>query len=112
MNTTAALGTNATFSCEGNSNITWEIANRQIRHCDDADEFRTLYKMYVPLPKPNFSELIITASSNTNSTSIICLVGPSNGFSNQVTESEEAIILAYGEFSSEYLSYFTIPNKL
>jgi hypothetical protein len=92
-NTTVALGTNATFTCRGDSNITWEIGNIQIREYTQAEFYRTQHKVYVPLPKPNFSELIITARNATNYTvSIVCVVG--DGF---VTKSEEVKLLAYGE---------------
>ena len=107
MNTTAALGTNATFSCRGDSNITWEINGRQIRDRDEVDTFRTQLKVYVPLPKPSFSELIFTASTTTNCTSVVCLVGPRNG---PVNTSEEVKILAYGKFRSEHSCYLSIPK--
>ncbi len=59
----------------------------------DAELYRTQHKIYVPLPKPNFSELIITARNVTNYTiSIICVVG--DGL---VNKSEEVKLLAYGE---------------
>ena len=112
VNTTVALGTNATFSCQAENNILWEVANTQIRDRSEADRYRDQYKIYVPLPMHNFSEVIITATNVTNSTSIICVVEPSNGVGNPVTKSEEVKILAYGEFSNEYSSYLTIQNKL
>ena len=98
LNTTAALGTNATFSCHGNNNITWEVANTQIR---DPDQVRNhaQYGIYAPLPKPNISELIITATNVTNFTiSIICLVGPSNSLTSEIIRSEEVKLFAYGEY--------------
>ena len=98
LNTTAALGTNATFSCRGNDNITWEISNTQIR---DPNQVRkhAQYGIYAPLPKPNISELIITATNVTNFTiSIICLVGSSNSLTSEIIRSEEVKLLAYGEY--------------
>ena len=110
VNTTVALGTNATFTCRGDSTIAWEIGNRQIRDPDDVVLYRTRHKIYAPLPKPNFSELIITARNATNYTiAIICVVGD-NGL---VNKSEEVKLLAYGKFSNNYSysSYLSILPK-
>ena len=101
VNTTVALGTNATFTCRGDNIITWEIANVQIREPTQADVYRTQHKIYVPLPKSNFSELIITARNVTNYTiSIVCVVGDG-----VVIKSEEVKLLAYGKFSNNYYRY-------
>lgn len=100
VNTTVALGTNATFTCRGDNIITWEIANQQIRHTAQVDDFRTHHKIYAPLPKLNFSEVIITATNVTNYTTIVCVVGDG-----VVIKSEEVKLLAYGKFSNNYYRY-------
>ena len=108
-NTTVALGTNATFTCRGDNTITWEIGNTQIRDPNQTEIYRTQHKIYAPLPKPNFSELIITARNVTNYTiAIICVVG--DGL---VNKSEEVKLLAYGKFSNNYSysSYLSILPK-
>ena len=101
VNTTVALGTNATFNCRGDNIITWEIANVQIRDPAQVDDYRTHHKIYAPLPKPNFSEVIITARNVTNYTiPIACVVGDG-----VVIKSEEVKLLAYGKFSNNYYRY-------
>ena len=104
VNTTVALGMNATFSCRGDSNITWEIDNRQIRDRSTQVNYRLNHQIYVPLPKPNFSELIITATNATNDTLILCIVGPSNGIGGHAVTSNGARLLVYGEFTISDLS--------
>ena len=95
---TVALGMNATFSCRGDNNITWEVNGLQIRGHTQVDD-RRAHKVYVPLPKPNFSELIITATNITNYTSVICIVGPSNSIGDNAVKTNEARLLVYGEFN-------------
>ena len=95
---TVALGMNATFSCRGDNNITWEVKELQIRDRTQVDIHRA-HKIYVPLPKPNFSELIITATNVTNYTSVVCIVGPSNSIGGRAMKSNEARLLVYGEFN-------------
>ena len=74
VNTTTALGTNATFSCRGNGPVLWSISNTQIRDANQLSGFE-MVGIYVPLPKDNFSELIITATLKNNATRMIqCIV--------------------------------------
>ena len=74
--TTAALGTNATFSCRGNGEIIWEIDGTQVLTEQHVQLF-SCEKVYVPLPTPSVSELIMTASEMNNFTRTIrCLVDP------------------------------------
>ena len=51
-------------------------------------------KVYVPLPTPSVSQLIITATETNNFTrSVICLVDTGN-----VEESDPVRLLVYGEW--------------
>ena len=97
VNVTVPLSRNATFHCRGTSNITWVIATTQIRHTYQVFSYATQHKMYIPLPKANFSELIITATMNNNRTEIYCIVGPSNVISGEGRKSETAYLLSYGK---------------
>ena len=55
--------------------------------------------VYVPLPTPNFSELIITASVQYNITgAVICQVDPGLGIGS-IEESDPVDLLVYGEWS-------------
>ena len=60
---TVALNTNATFSCSRNGEVLWEISNIQIIAPVQVQQFADV-KVFVPLPKPSFSELIVTATVN------------------------------------------------
>ena len=75
--TTAALDTNATFSCHGDGNVLWQINGSQVQ---DASQLSLLasFNVFVPLPRQSFSELIVTATRAINATrlEIICLVDP------------------------------------
>ena len=95
-NVTAALGTNVTFSCRGNGTIRWEIAGTQV-----ITEFLVQLfadeKVYVPLPTPNVSELIMTATEMNNVTRTIrCSVVPLDNVVGNV-DSEPVRLLVYGE---------------
>ena len=93
---TAALGTNATFSCRGNGDIIWEIGGTQVQ----TELFVELFaneKVYVPLSTVSVSELIMTATEMNNFTRTIqCLVDPGIGVG-EVVESDPVRLLVYGE---------------
>ena len=101
--TTAALGTNATFSCRGNGDITWEIDDTQVITEGLVESFADV-GVYVPLPTPSVSELIMTATEINNFTrSIICQVDPGIG----VGEVEASAPVHLTVFC-EYRSIFTM----
>ena len=92
---TAALGTNATFTCRGNGAIIWEISGTQV-HTQQVHLF-ALEKVYVPLPTPSVSQLIMTATEMNNFTRTIqCLVDPGVGVG-PLEESDDVHFLVYGE---------------
>ena len=96
--TTAALGTNATFTCAGNGLVRWQVTGTQILTQEQVELFET-DGVYVPLPTPNFSELIITASVKYNVTdpgAVVCQVDPGIGVG-QVEKSDPVRLLVYGE---------------
>ena len=101
-NITAALGTNATFSCSGNGEVRWEINGTQVL----TEEFVQLFAdigVYVPLPTPNVSELITTATEMNNFTrKVICQVDP--GFRvGKIEDSYPVYLLVYGEWCYMYM---------
>ena len=102
-NVTAALGTNATFSCRGNGgHIIWEVAGIQIRHSPD-QQLAAQDKIYAPLPTTNYSELIMTATLANNVTRMIeCIVGPMSGVG-ETASSELVRLLVYGKPSCHSL---------
>ena len=96
--TTAALGTNATFTCAGNGQVRWQVTGTQVL-TQELVELFAADGVYVPLPTPNFSELIITASVKYNVTgqgAVVCQVDPGIGVG-QVEESDPVRLLVYGE---------------
>ena len=98
-NVTAALGTNATFSCRGNGDIIWEIDGTQVKIALFVELF-TKEKVYVPLPTPSVSELIMTATEMNNFTrSVMCQVDPGIGVG-EVEESEPVCLTVFGEYRS------------
>ena len=102
MNTTIALGTNATFSCRGNGQVVWDISNTQVRTPDVVQSFAEV-EVYVPLPTPNFSELIVKGTVDNNFTRPIrCVVEPDNVLEAN-EESDAVYLLVYGEFFSSNL---------
>ena len=93
-NITAALGTNATFSCRGNGDIIWEIASTQVM-TEQLVQLFAREKVYVPLPTPSVSELIMTATEMNNFTRTIrCVIDPILFFTQ---ESAPVRLLVYGE---------------
>ena len=71
---TAALGTNATFSCHGESIVLWQINRTQVRVEGQVPCFANI-QVFVPLPRDSFNELIVTATRVTNATlEIRCVV--------------------------------------
>ena len=82
MSTTAALGTNATFSCRGTGSVLWQINGTQVRHASQLPIFESML-VYVPLPSDGFSELIVTAT-NTSLVIYICVVDPGIGMGDVV----------------------------
>ena len=102
-NVTAALGTNATFSCRASGgHIVWEVAGTQIRDLSN-QQSAAQAKIYAPLPTTNYSELIMTATSDNNVTRMIeCIVGPLSGV--DATASSELVrLLVYGKSSCHSL---------
>ena len=98
MNTTIALGTNATFSCRGNGQVVWDISNTQVRTAGAVQSFADV-DVFVPLPTPNFSELIVKGTVDNNFTRPIqCVVDPGNVLEPN-EESDAVHLLVYGEFS-------------
>ena len=94
--TTAALGTNATFSCRGTGSVLWRINGSQVRDASQLSLFAS-FQVFVPLPRQSFSELIVTATRATNATrlEIICLVDPGIGMGVAVA-SDPVQLLVYG----------------
>ena len=96
--TTAALGTNATFSCRGTGSVLWRINGSQIRDPGQLPVFAG-FEVFVPLPRQSFSELIVTATKMTNSTlEIICLVDPGIG-RGDIVASDPVQLLVYGKLN-------------
>ena len=95
MSTTAALGTNTTFSCHGIGRVLWQINGSQVRDASQLPIFARI-QVYIPLPRDDFSELIVTATRETNATLvIICVVDPGIGMGNFV-RSNPVQLLVYG----------------
>ena len=93
VSTTAALGTNATFSCRGIGRVLWLINGAQVRDASQPPVFANA-QVFVPLPRDNFSELIVTATNTT--LVIICVVDPISGISDSV-RSDPVQLLVYGK---------------
>ena len=97
MSTTAALNTNATFSCRGIGKVLWRINGTQVRDASQLTVFANA-QVFVPLPRENFSELIVTATRGTNATLvIICQVDPFRGVGDS-DGSESVRLLVYGKY--------------
>ena len=104
---TAALGTNATFSCRGSGDIIWEIDGTQVQTQPFVQSFADV-GVYVPLPTPSVSELIMTATETNNFTrSVMCLVDPGIGVG-EVDESDSVHLTVFGEYKSIFTMIFII----
>ena len=98
VSTTAALDTNATFSCRGTDSVLWQINGIQVQDASQVPAFESVL-VFVPLPRPSSSELIITATEVTNATLvIICVVDPGIGMGDLI-RSDEVQLLVYGKLS-------------
>ena len=97
--TTAALGTNATFSCRGSGRVLWQINGTQVQDAGQVPMFSSIC-VFVPLPKDSSNELIVTASTTTNaSLMIVCVVEPRPGvqpWSSNI-KSSPVQLLVYGK---------------
>ena len=94
--TTAALDTNATFSCHGIGRVMWQINGTQVQVAGQVPIFASA-QVFAPLPRDNFSELIVTATREINTTlMIICAVNPFRGVEVPVI-SDPVRLLVYGE---------------
>ena len=95
--TTAALGTNATFSCHGSGKVSWQIGNTQVRDETQVPGFASILQVYVPLPRDSSSELIVTATRETNATIMIrCIVDPFIGVGSD-DRSDPVTLFVYGK---------------
>lgn len=74
----APLGTNATFRCAAVGNVFWSIQNLQVVRMVQASIF-ALNFIFVPLPTPSQSEVIITATPINNGTMVECIVEEQSG---------------------------------
>ena len=98
VSTTAALGTNATFSCRGAGSVLWQINGTQVQDASQLPNFESIL-VYVPPPRPNSSELIVTATEVTNATLVIvCAVDPGIGMGD-IRRSDPVQLLVYGKLS-------------
>ena len=96
--TTAALDANATFSCHGIGRVLWQINGTQVWSANQVPVFASI-QVFVPLPRDNFSELIVTATRETNaSLEIRCVVDPYSGVGITIM-SDPARLLVYGMFA-------------
>ena len=94
VSTTAALDTNATFSCHGIGRVLWQINSTQVQDAGQVPGFANV-QVFVPPPRDNFSELIVTATGETNATlMIICQVHPFRGVG-KADRSEPVQLLVY-----------------
>ena len=97
MITTTALGTNATFSCRGNGQVVWDISSTQVRTLETVQSLAEV-EVYVPLPTPNFSELVVKGTrENNNTRPIRCVVQPDNVLDPN-EESDAVYLLVYCEY--------------
>ena len=95
VSTTAALGTNATFTCRGDAEVFWSISGTQAVTPEVVPLFAQ-EQIYIPLPTQSYSELIITATADNNFTRPIrCLVALSS--IDPPVQSEIVHLLVYGE---------------
>ena len=103
--TTAALGTNATFSCRGNRKVLWEINGTQVTDASQVPMFSSIICVFVPLPKDSSSELIVTASIKTNaSLEIVCVVQPRLGVQPWSSNKSSPVhLLVYGKSAQSCL---------
>ena len=98
QSTIAALGTNATFFCRGDGSVLWQINGSQVRDPGQLPVFAG-FKVFVPLPRQSFSELIVTATEVTNATlEIICVVDPGIGMGD-IDSSDPVQLLVYGKLN-------------
>ena len=96
--TTVALGTNTTFSCRGIGRVLWQINGTQVQDASQVPVFANA-QVFVPLPRDNFSELIVTATRDTNATlMIMCHVDPFEGVGDP-DRSDIVQLLVYGEYN-------------
>ena len=95
VSTTAALGTNATFSCRGTGSVLWQINGIQVRVASQLPSFETIL-VYAPLPSDGYSELIVPATNT--SLVIICVVDPGIGMGD-VVKSDTVQLFVYGKRS-------------
>ena len=96
--TTAALDKNATFYCCGIGRILWQINGTQVQTASQVPMFASI-QVFVPLPRDNFSELIVTATREINATlEIRCVVDPFVGVVDSV-KSDPVQLLVYGMFA-------------
>lgn len=95
VSVTAALGTNATFTCHGNGLVVWRISGTEAVTSELVSLFAQ-EQVYVPLPTQGSSELIMTATNSNNFTrEIRCVVALSS--IDPPVESEIVHLLVYGE---------------
>ena len=95
VSTTAALGTNATFSCRGAGSVLWQINGTQVRDATQLQVFED-EQVFVPLPRDSSSELIVSATEVTNATLVImCIVDPGIGMGDP-SMSDAVQLLVYG----------------
>ena len=100
VNTTAALGTNATFSCSGvGDQIFWEVVNTQIITSDLVMNFASQLQVYAPLPTDQgSSELFVMATIGNNaSLPIRCYVAVGGTATGSIVESSTVVLTVYGE---------------
>ena len=100
VNTTAAVGTNATFSCSGvGEQIFWEVSGTQITTPELVMNFASQVQVYAPLPtNQGSSELFVMATMGNNaSLPIRCNVGVGNAAAGTIVESSTVFLTVYGE---------------
>ena len=103
--TTVALGTNTTFYCRGIGSVLWQINGTQVLDAVQVQIFVST-QVFVPPPRDNFSELIVTATEKTNATlAIMCIVNPFRGVE-ATMESDPVRLFVYGEYNVDAWKVF------
>ena len=99
VTTTVALGANATFTCRGIGRVLWQINSTQVQDGSQVPAFANI-RVFVPLPRYNYSELIVTATNETNATLMIsCVVDPFDSVGGSI-KGDPVQLLVYGKPSS------------
>ena len=103
----APLGSNATFECRGDGDITWRVRGTQITAPGPIRDSFTNAMIFVPIGDDNVSQLVVTATEDNDRLPIACIFNLLSAPTRACTEAEFTVFGKCAKFAVNFSSVST-----